>query len=305
MPVNEIMNPRLVTRSQIDPERWDQVISGASNGRVYARSWYLDRVSEDWQALVWGDYAYVMPLPVRKKWGLTQLVQPCYCQQLGIFPSPPDNIAMAFLDAVRRHFRYVRISLNSQNSHWPTDHLREMKNFILYLEFPYTGLYAAYSTHTQRHIRKADKNGLTFADGIALQDYLDFKTTNQSEEIYGKCLPDFKKLASYILFEGKGSLVGVYNRSNELCAAAFFVFDERRIVYLNGVSSQAGREAGAMYFLMDHVIRMFAGHARYLDMEGSMIPGIARFFEGFGSHPETYIHWVDIRLPAPFKWLVR
>ena len=305
MPDNEIMSPRLVQRSQIDPERWDQVISGASNGRVYARSWYLDRVSEDWQALVWGDYAYVMPLTVRKKLGVTMLVQPCYSQQLGIFPTPPDNVALAFQNAVRQNFRYIRISLNSQNAFWPADHLREMKNFILYLEFPYAGLYASYSTHAQRHLRRAEKKDLTFVDGIALHEYLDFKTYNQSEEIYGKCLPNFRKLASYILYEGKGSLMGVYNRSNELCAAAFFVFDEKRIVYLNGVSSQAGREAGAMYFLMDHVIRMFAGHPQYLDMEGSMIPGVARFFEGFGAHPETYIHWIDIRLPAPFKWLIR
>lgn len=305
MPDNENILPRLVPRAQIETERWDRVVSEASNGRVYAQSWYLDRISEDWMALIWGEYDFVMPLPVRKKWGFTLLVQPCYCQQLGIFPSPPDPIADAFLMTVRLHFRYVRISLNSQNLHWPADRLREMKNQILYLEFPYAGLYAGYSSHTQRHIRKAEKNGLTFTDGIALQEYLDFKTTHQSKEIYGKCLPHFRKLASYILLEGKGSLMGVYNRNNELCAAAFFVFEDKRILYLNGVSSQMGRELGAMYFLMDHVIRMFAGHPRYLDMEGSMIPGITRFFEGFGTHPETYVHWVDLRLPAPFKWMIR
>lgn len=305
MPDREYTSPRLVTRAQIDTVRWDQLISSASNGRVYAHSWYLDRISEEWQALIWEDYEYVMPLPVRKKWGFNILVQPCYCQQLGIFPPPPEHISNKFLQTVREHFRYIRISLNSQNFQWPSEHLREMKNYILYLEFPYTGLYSGYSSHTQRHIRRSEKNSLTFTDGIALQEYLDFKIANQSKEIYGKCLPQFRKLASYILLEGKGSLMGVYNRNNELCAAAFFVFDHKRIVYLNGVSSKVGRELGAMYFLMDHVIRMFAGHPRYLDMEGSMIPGIARFFEGFGTHPEQYIHWIDKRLPPPFKWLIR
>jgi hypothetical protein len=123
-----------------------------------------------------------------------------------------------------------------------------MKNFILYLEFPYAGLYASYSTHAQRHLRRAEKKDLTFVDGIALHEYLDFKTYNQSEEIYGKCLPNFRKLASYILYEGKGSLMGVYNRSNELCAAGFFYSTKNGLFISMGLAvRQDGKQVPCIF----------------------------------------------------------
>jgi hypothetical protein len=45
---------------------------------------------------------------------------------------------------------------------------------------------------------------------------------------------------------------------------------------------QEGRKKGASHQLIDTLIREYAGKDYWLDFEGSDIPGIAFFFEGFG-----------------------
>ena len=41
------------------------------------------------------------------------------------------------------------------------------------------------------------------------------------------------------------------------------------------------------------------------DFEGSMIPGVARFYAGFGANPETYFQLKFNRLPLPLRWIKR
>ncbi len=53
----------------IDKERWDDCIDQSFNGVIYAYSWFLDVVCEEWEALVEGDYERVFPINFRKKYG--------------------------------------------------------------------------------------------------------------------------------------------------------------------------------------------------------------------------------------------
>src|ERR1700692_3437990 len=77
----------------IDKRRWDEAIDRAFNGMIYAKSWYLDIVSPQWDALVSDDYRAVMPLTWRRKFGVYYLYQPFFTQQLGVFttPLPPEG----------------------------------------------------------------------------------------------------------------------------------------------------------------------------------------------------------------------
>jgi hypothetical protein len=79
------MKIRHLKHSEIDLQKWDSCVQNAANALVYAESWYLDIVSPHWEALVADDYEYVMPLPVKRKFGIPFLVQPPLSQQLGVF----------------------------------------------------------------------------------------------------------------------------------------------------------------------------------------------------------------------------
>jgi hypothetical protein len=63
-------------RHEIDISKWDRCIVNAPNGLIYARSFYLDAMAENWSALVSDDYQYVMPLTWNKKFGIKYLYQP-------------------------------------------------------------------------------------------------------------------------------------------------------------------------------------------------------------------------------------
>src|SRR5450631_2115008 len=76
---------RYLDRKAIEADKWDRCIREASNGLIYARSFYLDAMSRNWSALVMNDYEAVMPLTWNRKFGISYLYQPAFTAQLGMF----------------------------------------------------------------------------------------------------------------------------------------------------------------------------------------------------------------------------
>ena len=109
---------RFIRNVEIDRSKWDQCISGSPFGIVYAWSWYLDRICTHWDALIWGDYLYVMPLVNNRKFGIRYIYQPFFTQQLGVFSklNIEPEITDQFLDAIPDQFRLTDMNLNLGNS---------------------------------------------------------------------------------------------------------------------------------------------------------------------------------------------
>ena len=301
-------NLRYLSHRSIDFIKWDVCAGEAYNSRIYANSWFLDRTAVEWDALVFGDYEYVMPLPVRRKLGIAYLYQPLYTQQLGIFPPPPPQVAVAFFETLKQRFMYMDIQLNSSNL--PVRDLKDVafacrKNFLLPVCADYYAIEAAYSSNTRRNLSKAEANRLSFAEGIPMEAYLNFKQQNLPVKIPKEGMQKLKSIIAYCLYKGIGEIEGVYSPDNNLCAAVFFCRWKERVIYLNAVSSEEGKELRAMFFLIDRFIRSVAGKDLAVDFEGSMIPGIARFFEGFGAAPEVYYQVKYNRIPAYLHWIKR
>jgi len=152
-----------IKHSDIDAEKWERCIETAPNSRVYSNIWHLDRTAVIWDALVWGDYEFVMPLPVRNKWGIWYVYQPLFCQQLGIFPKPTKIIAELFYNALWEKFRYCDAHINSQNPSIQTEKGIEFlprQNFLLDLKYNYKSLARSFSANTKRNIAKSGVNNL-------------------------------------------------------------------------------------------------------------------------------------------------
>jgi len=304
--MNNLVPIRYIKNAEIDFEKWDACVSKASNGLIYAFSWYLDRVSKNWDALVFGDYENVMPLTFNKKWGIEYLCQPTYCQQLGIFPGAGREIADSFLKEVKTHFRFAEINLNPQSfSGGKIPGMSEKQNFILSLSKKYDGLEKGFSSHTARHLKKAVKNKLNVSVALDIEEYITFKLQNQNIKAFRDSAENLRKLISFLIPGGKCKIYGVHDSGSRLCAAAIFVFTGKRVTYLNAVSSNKGRNLDAMCFLIGFFLKEHAQSNLILDFEGSMIPGVARFYSGFGAVPENYYHYRYNNLPVPFRWFKR
>jgi hypothetical protein len=97
--------------------------------------------------------------------------------------------------------------------------------------------------------------------------------------------------------------LGVYEGPENLEAVGIFLIHKSRIIYILGGASDKGRELRSMYSLFDTLIKEYAEKDMLLDFEGSEIPGIARFFKGFGAHKQPYFKLHINRLPLPLRWL--
>lgn len=67
--------------------------------------------------------------------------------------------------------------------------------------------------------------------------------------------------------------------------------DESRVYYLFPFDvAEASKKCGAATFAIIKLIEQWNGQLRYLDFEGSMVPGVRRFYESFHAEPEHYYH---------------
>ena len=290
---------------QIDPDKWDACIAKSPNALVYAQSWYLDKACDRWDALVFGDYQYVMPLTLNKKINISYLSQPSLCQQLGIFPTPTKEIIKQFFDEAQQFFPFAEINLNGMIL--PIRNVNgtfiPKKNYLLSLDLPYTEIHKQYSKHTKRKVKKARKNKLNLIKAISVEEYLHFKKQNQKDKTSESSYTKLRNIFTFGLSKSMGQIYGVYSPLNELCAAVFFLRFKNRVTYLNAATNPEGRKLSAMYLLIDQFIQEHAESEYFIDFEGSMIPGVARLYQGFGASPEIYHHYRWNKLPFWLRWL--
>jgi len=296
---------RFVKNTDIDYLRWDQCVAGSSVPLIYAQSWYLDLISPDWDALILGDYAFIMPLIIKRKFGISFLLQPIFAQQHGIFPEPDNVIQNNFLTTIRDQFKYVTINLNASHCEpFPQRFIVQPRNnFILKLSPSNSDLKNNYSKHTRRQIRKAEDNKVSIIKGLPTSDYFDLKISALKSKLQQPTMQTLKRLIEYGHSEGNGIIYAAYNQHNTLCAAAFFIFAGQRVTYLNAVSTDEGKNINAMHKILDQFILENSGTPLTLDFEGSVIPGIARFYKGFGAETEQYYCLKSNRLPIPLCWI--
>jgi hypothetical protein len=286
-----VENIQYVQRKAIDDERWNRVISLSPYETAYAHTWYLDACSDQWDALILGDYRVVMPLAFRRKMGIRYLYQPRFCQQLGAYSEQQvDAPALkTFLHEMKQNFRLGDYALNEGNrlEDAPGFRLSASTNYTLRLQPGYTSVSEGYSTNCRRNLKKAAESGIVFSDRVPVEDLVLLKREHdhkvQSESHYRHLIRMFGSLHQQEHLLACGVM-----KDGVLCAGALLAHGTKRIHYLLSVSSRAGREAKAMFLVIDQVIRNHAGNPVCLDFEGSDIAGIARFFRGFGARPGTY-----------------
>lgn len=302
---------RYVQHKQVNYTKWNACIHHAVNSRVYAYTWYLDSMVEQWDALVYNNYEAVMPLVRRRKWGVHYLYQPMFTQQLGIFSkySISQSLVRTFLQAIPSKFWYLDMQLNEGNF-FALQQINvqpiQRFNYMLSLEKKYEQLQKAYSQNTKRNLKKAKQIAFRIEQNIEPTKVVRLFQKHQGPKIGNLKSKHYEQLIRLInsaLARGLGEIVAAYDSDDELCAATFFILHRNRIIYLLPALTPKGRAQRAMFFLIDSVIQEYADCALLLDFEGSMVPSIARFYRGFGAKPVPYWQIHSNRLPKYLRWL--
>lgn len=304
------MDIQYLKHNDIDFNLWDNCIEQSTCPLIYATSWYLNCIAPGWDGLVWGNYDAVMPLTHRKKYFINYLYQPFFAQQLGIFSKSrlSGKQQLAFIKAIPNKFKFIDIQLNEHQNLLAEEYpLRKRKNYLLNLQKPYDKLVKNYNQLTKRNLKKAHKQNMV-VKYISCNDAVNFYQKYKGGLTKGVKAKDYEKLKAVLEIADSRKYIltkAVYNGNNELLACAVFMNYRGRIIFVIGTASHTGREVGAMYYLFDTFIHQHAENPLILDFEGSEIPGIARFFKGFGSEKVYYYKYKLNRLPWFLKWVKR
>lgn len=297
-----------VPYQKIDKQKWDDCIDRSANGLIYAYSFYLDELADNWDAIILNDYEAVMPLTWRKKYNIYYLYQPFFCASLGIFSKGTITLELMekFLQAVPAKFKYWDISLNHANHFLlPEFGLYERMNYVLDLNKAYEELYTNFNTNIKRNIKKAESLGCTTAKDIPLSEILVL-----SREILQAVSPieeedynDFSEL--YKILQGKemATNYAVYSAQKELLASCVFFFSHNRAYYILVGNHPNGKTVGASHLLINAFIKDHAGKNLLLDFEGSDIRNLAFFYSSFGAVEERYGAIKLNRLPKLLRWM--
>ena len=109
------MSIKYIHREHLDEEKYNQCIDTSIQSKIYAFSWYLDIVCNNWDVLVLNDYEAVMPLPWRKKYGIKYVYPPFWVLQLGVFSKDVIN-ENEFLTPLFNKFKFVELRTNTHNN---------------------------------------------------------------------------------------------------------------------------------------------------------------------------------------------
>ncbi len=301
------MNIRYVTQEFINKSLWDQCIKKAVNGRVYAYSWYLDIMADNWDALIIGDETYetVFPLTYRSKYGISYLYQPFFTQQLGVFSTKQitPELINDFLQAIPRKFRFAEINLNTLNkpdqNRWTAV---ENTNYELDLIEAFDPIYKRFSTNIKRNVTRAEEKEIKVSDTVNPEAIVKLFRENRGASLLKLKDHDYRRLLQLVyhgMHKQMAFCYGAYTVTNTLCAGMIIIISHHKATFLFSATNADARESGAMSMLISQFIYSAAGNHLTLDFEGSNDPQLGRFYRSFGAEKTVYPSITINRLPFP------
>ncbi len=215
--------------------------------------------------------------------------------------------------------------------------LEPRMNYILQLDAPYSQLRDQYSTSLLKNLAATDRippSASAVSHGFPLhytavfdpaQAIAIYHTTYRERLSHVKKKDYDRFLKACLVLQKEGGLLlrAVYgdlddsqNHSQDhsqdrlqdqsryqLLAVSLLLKKKNRIHLMLPSTLPEGKKKQANHFLLDQLIREFAGQDLILDFEGSDIPGIARFYKKFGPVEQPYFFFRFNRLPWPLRLL--
>ncbi|AFM03713.1 hypothetical protein Fleli_1279 [Bernardetia litoralis DSM 6794] len=234
---------------QIDKKKWDKCISSSKENIIYAFSWYLDCVSPYWEGFILesnNEYLAVMPLPVKKKYGIVFLQVPLFTQQLGIFSIKKLSSLefKTFLILLQKKIKLVSNypfnTINYQDFSTEFEEvfcekekeiLKKHKTHHLFLQQNYATIRQSYKKDTKYRINQAQKKSFesiqkTEIDDIDLLWQFFEKSVFLENGISKQAKPTLKNLFKILKEKNLVELYYIQNLDKEILSGVLFAKSE-------------------------------------------------------------------------------
>lgn len=296
----------ILSSSEIDKGKWDWIVNNSNNGYIYAQSGFLDQLSDDWSALIVGDYEAILPIPFRKKWGITYAYTPPFTQQLGLIGITKEIHSATIKKQIQKKYKYGTVLLNSGNAILA----RELgalprANFYLSLQQPFSMLTKNFKKEIVRLSEKKIAENWVYNKTTPIKDCVDVYRQIQGHKLPHVKLRDYEQFIHFGNSNKNPNIQcfsrSVHNPSGELCSVLVLLKDSKRIYNIINASTEEGRKEYTNYLLYYECLKEFSEQALLFDFEGSSIPGVAGFYKKFNPIKEDYYLWHYNQLPFPLS----
>ena len=297
-----------IKRKDLNIEKYNACIENSIQSKIYAFTWYLDIVADNWDALVLDDYEAVMPVPWRKKYFIKYVYQPLWTLELGVFSKEvvdENEFLIELFDA----FRYTDLRMNTQNSFSMFEENRIEKQFqFLSLKTDYQTILKNYNRNRKRELTKAKKNDLIENWNDNPEKLITIFKANIAKRVKGIKSKDFLnllKLMKVLIDKKAGNLLTIYDTKNNLVAAAFFLKYKGEVIQLVCASDVKNRKNGAHTFFNDRAIFKYQPTFKKYNFGGSSMESIGAYYKTFGAKTIVYQQLKYNNLPKFMRFFKR
>ena len=277
---------RFIKRKNLDVLKYDYCIENSIQSTIYAYSWYLDIVADNWSVLVLNDYETVMPVPWKRKFGIKFVVKPPFCQQLGVFSLREFSLEEGERFWRKIPFNYIKHSYSFKQGDIDSGKFELRDNYLKINKKEKALSQLDISLNRIRDYKKAEKNALEFIPDLDREKFLEFVLEEQikKKKIKDSVFFRLKQMMNLDLIKVNGVLC-----KGELVSACLWGCKGDTVWYLYPLSSEVGKKTGASTFLI--INTLLEKGIEKIDFEGSMIEGVARFYKSFNSVKTQYVYF--------------
>ena len=282
-------------------EKYRALCQAESGLPIYSRDWWLDIVCgpEKWDALVCEDKGCIqatlplyLPLPrVASMPPYTQALGPWFAEKTAdtkytTLLGHRQAVCKALIDDLRG-YRSFHQNFSYKITDWLPFYWEGYNQSTRYTyilgDVRHTDtLWDNMSSNIRRNIIRArEKHGIVVRRGIPEHDFLRILGLVFSRQQQKAPHVDvLRRLISVCRTREQGDLWGGYDDGGRLHAVAFVVWQDSSAYYLAGGSD---RDSGAHSLVLWEAIQAMQSYTSTFDFEGSMLPGVERFFREFGA----------------------
>jgi hypothetical protein len=283
---------KYIKRKDLDSEKYNNCIENSIQSRIYAFSWYLDIVADYWDVLVLDDYKAVMPIPLRRKYGVKYVYPPFWLLELGVFSLKDSIDYNAFFKVLFGEFKSIELRLNTKNSlNASESFLIEKQMQTLSIKEDYEAIFNGYRKDRKKDLRKSKKIDLIENWNDDPQKLIQLFKANVGKRTPYIVDKDYKVLSEVmnICIEKRvGEVLSIYNSERKLVASGFFLKHKKEVTILVSSTDFNNRKNGENTFLIDRAIYKYQKAFGILNFGGSSMQQIANYFLSFGAKTSQY-----------------
>ncbi|WP_296638165.1 hypothetical protein [Polaribacter sp.] len=300
---------KYVKREDLEVAKYNVCIEKAIQSRVYAFSWYLDIVAENWSVLVFEDYKAVMPICWRKKGFVKYVYPPFWVLELGVFSVDEDLDFQQFYKVLFSKFKFAESKLNTGISiQQKASFLVNRQMQILELNRDTNKILESFRKDRKKDLQKAEKAELQLKwndDPIKLIQLFKNNVGQRTPFIVEKDYSNLLQLLTISIAKKVGEVLSIYNDNNDLVASGFFLKHKNTVTILVSSTDFNFRKNGENTFLIHTAIRKYHNKYQFFNFGGSSMKSIANYFLSFGSETKEYQQINYNNLPAFIKLFKR